>query len=348
MDISVIIPTRNRCRHLMELLTSLSSQSLDASRFEVIVVDNGSSDETPCAVPVLQGTTAFRLLYLREEAPGLHNARHAGMLVAATDILVFADDDIIPFDSWLEGVLEAFSRTGALLVGGRNLPLWEIPPPRWLEKMWYGQEGNRILGHLSIIDLGDRRREIDACLVWGCNFSVRKSLLQETRGFHPDAMPEELIHLRGDGESYISDYLVAKGCKAQYHPKASVHHRVPKERMTFEYFRKRSFNQGISDSYARLRKSAGAAVTVGTARFAPTAAARFLTEVMTFLELRRFESDSKRLSREIAAGYGEGYRYHQELFTSDQEIRDWVLQTDYLMRNDAVITTRPKIGVRPA
>jgi len=328
MDISVIIPTRNRCRHLIALLASLKSQSLDPSRFEVIVVDNGSSDETPAAVAEFEHNAAFRLHYLREEVPGLHNARHAGMNAAAADLLVFADDDIMPFDSWLDGVLEGFSRPEILLVGGKNLPLWEIPPPRWLEKMWSGQKGARILGHLSVIDLGDRPQEIEASLVWGCNFAVRKALLQQTRGFHPDAMPDELIHLRGDGESYISNYLVVKGCHAQYHPKASVYHRVPKERMTFEYFRKRAFNQGISDSYTHLRKSCGAVAEETDCQAAPVF--RFGALATKLLDLTVFGSDSRRLAKETAAGYREGYRYHQELFSQDRKIRDWVLQSDYL------------------
>lgn len=329
MDISVIIPTRNRPAYLLELLNSLKSQTLDPSRFEVIVVDNGSDDETRRAVAALEAETPFRLRYLREPAPGLHNARHAGMMAAQSDILVFADDDILPFDTWLAAVSDAFSRQDVWLVGGRNLPLWETPPPNWLQKMWNRQKGDRIIGYLSILDLGDRQREVAASLVWGCNFSVRKSLLQETEGFHPDAMPEELIHLRGDGETYISSYLTDQGYQAYYHPDASVHHRVPPERMTFAYFRKRAYSQGISDSYTDLRKSGGT-LAVKAACPAPSPLAVFRCRVKKCLDVGIFWSDSVRLGKETAAGYREGYHYHQSLFAEDQKIRDWVLQNNYL------------------
>jgi hypothetical protein len=107
---------------------------------------------------------------------------------------------------------------------------------------------------LSILDFGETVKEIPPEYRWGCNFSVRKRIVLEAGGFHPDGFPQEMIQYRGDGETAVSKYIHGKGYKAIYNPKASVYHFVPQNRMTQDYFCKRAFNQGISDSFAEMRK----------------------------------------------------------------------------------------------
>ncbi|MEJ2723828.1 MAG: glycosyltransferase family A protein, partial [Deltaproteobacteria bacterium] len=211
MFLSVIIPTRNRARHLMRALSSLNEQTCEAESFEILVVDNGSTDNTR------EVCEAYRSLfpnfqYLYDSRPGLHAGRHLGMKRAKADILVYADDDISAFPTWLESIAYGFQDPRVALVGGKNLPLFELDPPRWLTDMWEKpRTDGRILGYLSIMDLGDQIKEITPFLVFGCNFSVRKNVIYEAGGFHPDAMPEELIRYRGDGETHISQYIFEHG-----------------------------------------------------------------------------------------------------------------------------------------
>ena len=93
----------------------------------------------------------------------------------------------------------------------------------------------------------------DPQLVWGCNFAIRKNILLNAGGFHPDGMPTNLLHYRGDGETHVSNYVEQKGLKCIFHPDASVYHKVTNERMTVKYFYNRGFNQGISYSFSRIR-----------------------------------------------------------------------------------------------
>lgn len=180
----------------------------------------------------------------------MHVGRHLGLKMAESDILVYADDDIEAFPTWLEAIAESFQDSGVVLVGGKNLPKWESDPPDWILKMWEpDKNGNRILGYLSILDLGDEEKEISPFYVFGCNFSIRKRVLLEAGGFHPDGMPKELIIYRGDGETHVSRYIQAKGYKAFYNPKASIYHVIPRKRLTIEYLEYRAFIQGISDSF---------------------------------------------------------------------------------------------------
>jgi glucosyl-dolichyl phosphate glucuronosyltransferase len=302
VELSVIVPTRNRAPLLRTMLSSLREQTFPRSRFEVIVVDNGSTDETANLVAEMGAR------YIREEEPGLHRGRHAGMRAAAADLLVFADDDVTALPSWLESVHEAFRSWNAVLVGGRNLPAWEGTPPPWLRTLW---ERDRRIGYLSVIDLGNEIKPVDPSLVWGCNYAILRSVLNETRGFHPDAMPEELLRFRGDGESYVSRFVAERGLRAVYHPGAAVMHAVPRERMTIDYFERRAFAQGVSDSFTALRSGK------------PPRPDSLIRRLRLLMPWRRFDA-------RLHGAYRRGFAWHQDLYRTDDAVRAWVTRPDYL------------------
>lgn len=325
MELTVIIPTRNRQASLKRALQSLVSQTFQHSRFEVIVVDNGPSSES---AEVTKGflCSIGNLLYVEEPVTGLHNARHRGMREARSDRLVFVDDDIEAFPGWLEGVWEGFAHHGAVMVGGKNLPKWGSEPPEWLIRLWTaGGEDNRSLGYLSILDFGDSIRDIDPSYIWGCNFAIQRSVLLAAGGFHPDAMPDDLLIFRGDGESHVSRYVAAQGLKAVYNPRASVYHNVPESRMTLKYFRKRAFSQGISDSYSTIRGW-------GEGR-CPTLGARVFGRFLRGEHFDHFFTNVLPTCRYIGMiledSYWQGYRWHAGQFAADASLRDWVLRRDY-------------------
>src|SRR5687768_10329428 len=89
--ISVIIPTWNRAALLRESLESLATQSLPSSEFEVVVVDDGSSDHTGQVCRELSSRVSLR--YFRIENSGISAAKNLGVFAAAGSILVFFDDD---------------------------------------------------------------------------------------------------------------------------------------------------------------------------------------------------------------------------------------------------------------
>ncbi len=341
LNLSVIVPTRDRADLLEGLLSSLAVQTCPAERFEVLVVDNGSRDRTKEVAASFSGRIR-NLRCLADDRPGLHVGRHLGMKEAGGEILVFADDDVEAAPSWLEGVDESFREDGVVLAGGRNLPKFEAPPPEWILEMWKeDQEGNRILGYLSILDLGEEIRPVDPELVYGCNFSIRKTTLLEAGGFHPDSVPRELIRYRGDGESHVSRHIRRNGYKALYHPKASVHHRVPGDRLTEEYFLRRAFNQGISDSYTEIRErflgaEAAPAGGEGSPSLFDRLKGRSPRELFDTL-LRKCSASLGRenrdrfaiIHRRIAEAYREGRRFHAEEVSKDPALLEWVVKERY-------------------
>jgi glycosyltransferase involved in cell wall biosynthesis len=109
-DVSVIICTLNRCELLQRTLELLDKQTLPRGKnFEIIVVDNNSTDATRQVAVQTGGRLAVPVYYILEERAGLSFARNTGMDRARGDILVFTDDDMIFSDSWLMEIYTLFA-----------------------------------------------------------------------------------------------------------------------------------------------------------------------------------------------------------------------------------------------
>ena len=254
--ISVIIPTRNRAIFLERTLESLCEQSYPIENFEVRVIDNDSTDQTP-EVCEQYKTKLPNLIYHHNPVLGLHAGRHVGLCAAAGEIAVFADDDIRAFPSWLEGISVSFQDPIVALVGGKCLPDYECTPPAWLNDLWQSSEQGWWLGYFSVLDFGDDPCEISPRFIYGCNYAIRKEVAFELGGFHPDGMPKEHIRYRGDGETALSMKILKSGHRTLYNPDASIYHFVSADRMTKEYVKWRRYIQGISDSYTCIRSAGG-------------------------------------------------------------------------------------------
>lgn len=165
--ITVIVCTRNGSRTLRPCLAAIARQSCTAH--EVIVVDDGSVDDTPA---VASSFSFVRLV--RQEPSGLSVARNRGAHEATGEVLAFTDDDCIPDEDWLLHLCPAFTDPRWVAAGGPNIP----PPPRnWIEAVVANAPGAPI--HVLLNDQ-------EAEHLPGCNFAVRKDALLGIGGFHSD------------------------------------------------------------------------------------------------------------------------------------------------------------------
>jgi glycosyltransferase involved in cell wall biosynthesis len=326
--LSIIIPTKNRCQYLQKALLSIEKQKLDQSLFEIIICDNNSVDETKkISYSFLNKFKNFK--YIKTLEPGLHVGRNKGFQEAKGDILIYIDDDVEVFPEWLTTINDIFKDDDVVLVGGKNLPKWEIFASNQILEMWKpNKNSDKILDCLSIIDLGNKIREISPYYVFGCNFSVRKNIIEKTKGFHPDGMPLEKIEYRGDGETAISDFIKKNGYKTIYHPKASVYHMVPEERLTVKYFKKRGFDKGISNSYTDIRN--GKFITnkknnVGIG-------SKIKKILKQFIKILFYKNKNKTniYKKALLDGYSNGYNFHQKKVGENTELKKWVLKDNYL------------------
>ena len=243
VDASVIIPTLNRCEFLPDAVASVRGQNLPGESYEIIVVDNGASDETRALIEKLNHGDEKTVRYVAEPELGMHNARHAGADAASGDVLAFIDDDAVVDSEWLGALLAEYADAEAGCVGGKILPQWVEKPPDWVDSCYQGW--------LSLLNLGDDRQELDSPELYGCNFSIRRALLYEVGGFNPEGFGEVWL---GDGETGLLRKVMAAGYKIIYTPAAIVRHVIPPERATLDQLKHRMKNQAACDGYADYKK----------------------------------------------------------------------------------------------
>jgi glycosyltransferase involved in cell wall biosynthesis len=323
--ISLIIPTRNRADLLDATLASIGNQTIGIKKFEIIVANNCSTDSTQEVIKKYK-IKYPNLTSVEVSEPGLHNGRHAGMKIANGEILVFIDDDIEARPKWLECISNCFEEKEVALVGGNNYPMYLSCPPKWMLELWNKRSLNnyKAIFELSVIEFLNKPKRISPYLVWGCNFSIRKSVLIDAGGFHPDAMPKDKIHLRGDGETHVARYIHESGLHCRFHEDASIHHKITEERMQSKYFYSRAFNQGISDSYTSLREANRMLLKndrISTNMLIKKIAIK-LFSITESRELRSVRSQYRK-------GYMLGYKFHQKNYQNDPLLRNWVHRPNY-------------------
>jgi glycosyltransferase involved in cell wall biosynthesis len=236
MDLNVIICTYNRSASLSRTLESIRESSIpDSLEWELIVVDNNSADDTKAVVEKYQKLCNFPISYVKELQQGLSHARNRGINEASGRILAFTDDDVIVDRHWIGNIAKAFDRYDVQCIGGKILPLWEGPKPRWLSVHFHP--------NLALLDYGDLPFYVEKANLWGANLAfkaetfLKYGLFDTNRGRIPDK-------LYGDEESHFLGKLLQKEERILYVPDAVVHHCISKDRMKRSYFGKWNFDQG--------------------------------------------------------------------------------------------------------
>ncbi|MDD5174074.1 MAG: glycosyltransferase family 2 protein [Candidatus Omnitrophota bacterium] len=234
--ISAIVCTHNRPEFLTKAVQSLLDQTLSGEKYEIIVIDNASSDNTR-SVFDRQYSHVANIRYYFEPRLGLSCAKNSGWKNARAPIVAFLDDDAIAPTDWLQKIIEAFDTADRKVacVGGRVDPIWEAPRPSWLTK--------EIENYLGLINYSES--PFFTPHIIGCNCSYRKEALEEMGGFN--------IHLGRVGKALLSGEetllqlsLEEKGYLSLYHPYVKVRHYIPKERLNKKYFIRLAFRFGVT------------------------------------------------------------------------------------------------------
>jgi len=200
--VSVVLPTRDRADYLAVTLASLAAQDLEKP-YEVIVVDDGSSDSTP-AVIEQAGVKSIR----NDNPRGANAGRNAGTRLAAGDLIALVDDDIDAPKSWLRAFVAGAARhPGAEAFGGPIRARFDGPAPGGC-----GREAPPI----TTLDLGPT--DVEAELVWSANMLFRRSAFERVGPF------DEGLPTGGDEEEWLRR-LRAQSGKVVYIADAWLEHR---------------------------------------------------------------------------------------------------------------------------
>jgi glycosyltransferase involved in cell wall biosynthesis len=237
VKISATICTHNRARLLDEALASLAAQSLPAGEYEVIVVNNGSSDNTEEVIAKWAGQLpGFR--YCCEPKVGVSYARNRAVAEAQAPIVACLDDDARACYEWLDWMGRAFETTlRPAVVGGPVSLVWEGGhPPKWMSR--------HLMEALSYVEYGSLPKLVRH--VNGCNMALDKSVLQAYGGFK--------VHLGRRGSSLLSSeesdfmwWLRANNYPIYYEPRAQAHQYIVKRRQTAAHMLRVYYGLGFSD-----------------------------------------------------------------------------------------------------
>ncbi len=240
-QVSAIICTHNREEYLGAAIDSLLQQ--DFYNYEVIVVDNASSDRTREIVE--ERLSHPRLNYVYEPVTGLSVARNTGAKEALAPILAYLDDDAVASPLWLKTIYNAFESNEKLAIaGGKVTLLW---PDGFTLPSWLSPE---LAGNLGAYDLGEDVVYINnpGLTPRGLNYSLRQAFLQKIGGFDVN-LGRVGKNLLSNEELHLTELALQQGWQVAYLPDALVAHHVAPERLKPSWFLTRSWWQGISECY---------------------------------------------------------------------------------------------------
>jgi glycosyltransferase involved in cell wall biosynthesis len=248
--ITVLVCTYNRSRTLGETIESVVTQTLPGSlNWEILVVDNNSSDDTRLVVEELRRRYPGHIRYFFEPKQGLSHARNTGIREAKGEILVFIDDDGTAEAGWLQNLTANLHSDEWAGVGGRLLP-----PPSFARPSWLPNKSLFTSAPLGIFDLGLEARQLHQP-PFGGNMAFRKEVFDSYGGFRTD-LGREGRNLISNEDTEFGRRLLAAGLRLRYEPSALIYHRMEGVRLHPKYFLKWWFNKGRSDVRESLDKSA--------------------------------------------------------------------------------------------
>ncbi|MBP1693841.1 MAG: glycosyl transferase family 2 [Chloroflexi bacterium] len=241
ISISVVICTRNRASYLQEALASLAIQTLPSDAFEILVVDNASTDTTQQVIEQ-EFNRLPNLRSVHEPTLGLNYARNAGWKSALGEFVAYLDDDGIAAPDWLERILDVYREVSPRpgCVGGKIVPIWEAPRPVWL--------ADELATHLAIFDWSTTPiLTFEDALLAGVNLSIPKALIEQVGGFAPQ-LDRQGSNLLSNGDVLLQLQLQRAGYACYYDPAICVQHHIQASRLTQRWFEERFYWQGVSDA----------------------------------------------------------------------------------------------------
>lgn len=234
--LSVLIATHNGSATLPRVLDGYCRLAAPAGGWELIIVDNASSDRSGAIAESYAGRLPLTCLY--EAQRGKNAALNRAVPHARGDLLVFSDDDATPEPEWLQHLERcAAGRPDHAMFGGRILPDWEIEPAEWILRLVpLGQTYG-----VSPPDLADG--PVHPGLLWGANMALRRAIFDAGHRFDVSIGPNGHSYAMGS-ETEFTLRLSKAGFRAWFCPAARVWHRIRAYQLETKYILARGLRFG--------------------------------------------------------------------------------------------------------
>ncbi len=238
MDISVIVCTYNRSDHLQNLLHRFREQIIpDDIKWEVIVVDNNSSDDTSGVVHEFLKRKDFIMCYHRENIQGKSFALNTALNKVSGRIIAFTDDDVLLDRNWLKTVYDTFQKFDCDGLCGRILLEFPQKPPKWLkEELW---------GFLGYLNYGDKVFQVKNKAIFGGNMVFTKKIIEKIGRFNT-GIGRSGSELSGREDTEFARRIIEAGGKVMYQPSALVWHVIDPKKFRKLYFKKLHYYEGMT------------------------------------------------------------------------------------------------------
>jgi glycosyltransferase involved in cell wall biosynthesis len=240
LKFSVIITTFNRAHTLEKCLETLCDQNYPKEDYEILVVNNNSSDDTEDVVfDFIEQHPETDIKYYFVPRSGQVYARQIGILAAKNEVLSFTDDDGLLVPDWLAEVTKVFNMSDEIVgVAGKIDIQWDKTPPEWVRN--YEEQ-------LGKLDYGDKEKYEVGLYMNAGNLHVKKDVLIGVGGFNPEMVGQWLM---GDGETGLWLRLKKRNMKIGWAPKALMYHcQIVEKNATLGDIKRRFINNGICIPY---------------------------------------------------------------------------------------------------
>ena len=240
MKVTVILCTYNRCKHLPTALESVAVSTLSPSvDWEVLVVDNKSTDQTREVIEDFCRRYPGRFRYLFEPQAGKSNALNAGIREARADVLAFLDDDVTVEPAWLQNLTAGLENGQWAGAAGRIFLEWPSSLPSWV-----ATEGPYSRCPFPSFDEGPEAKQITTP-PFGTNMAFQRAMFEKYGSFRTDLGPSPNRDIPCPGEdTEFGRRLIDGGERLRYEPSAVVHHPVSPNRVDKRYFLNWWYDEG--------------------------------------------------------------------------------------------------------
>lgn len=241
-ELSIVICTYNRDQYLKECLDHLSIQTASKNLFEVLVIDNNSTDQTEETCHNYQkANPQVQFKYIIEPNQGLSFCRNRGIAESWGDIISYIDDDAFADQDYVSNSISYFKgHTNVDAIGGKVTPLYHSSEPKWISSY--------LLPLVAALDMGETAGPFRG---WrfpiGANMAFRRAALPNSAPFHTGLGRKGLF--LGSGEEKELFYRLKKRNRSiHYVPGVHVRHSIPDVRLEPAYIKRMAMGIGKSEA----------------------------------------------------------------------------------------------------